>query len=217
MWIAKIRYESFRLGILGKLAKENNVSVVGYPISYSKTEKGVISFVVGTLFGERKNKGSFVRAAKKSPLFLNVEEKDDFLTGVLKIVPEGEPLYNPYIIYAKPAIISPDGMEILEIASFEKKHLEKVISFLEKVTNAKLISMIQEKISGLSVATIAPKITMKQRGAFELALNNGYYNYPRKIDLKRLAKISGINFSAYHAHLRKAEKALLPYAYKILS
>ena len=130
MWIAKIRYESFRLGIIGKLAKENNITVIGYPISYSKTEKGIISFLVGTLIGEEKNKKAFIRKAKKSPLFLNIEEKNDFLTGVLKIVPEGEQLYNPYIIYAKPAIISPDGMEILEIASFEKRHLEKVISFL---------------------------------------------------------------------------------------
>jgi len=217
MWIAKIKYNAFKLGIIGKLAKENNVTVIGYPISYSKTEKGIISFVVGTLIGEDKNKKALIRSAKKSPLFLNIEEKNDFLIGVLKIVPEGEPLYNPYIIYAKPAIISPEGVEILEVASFEKKHLEKLITFLEKTANGKLISIVQEKISNLSVTTLAPKITKKQRQAFELALNNGYYDYPRKTDLKKLSKISGINFSAYHAHLRKAERALLPYIYKTLA
>lgn len=212
----KVKYVAAKLGIIGKLAKKHNVTVTGYPIAYSKTQKGILSFIIGTLIGENKDKKAFIRSAKASPLFLNIEVNKDFIVATLKIVPVGEPLYNPKIIYAKPALFLPDGTEMLEVASFERKHLEKLMKFLEKVAEGKLVSIRKEKISDISVTTVAPSLTEKQKDAFKLAVNNGYYNYPRKIDIKKLAKISKINFSAYHAHLRKAENKLLPYTYKIL-
>lgn len=216
MWVAKIKYAAEKIGVLGKLAKKHNITLTGYPVSYSKTSKGVTSFLIGHVFGEEKNKRAFIREIKKSPLFISFEENNDFITATLRILPNAEGLYNPYIIYAKPAILLPDGTEILEVASFERKYLEKLISFLERKADGKLVSIKEEKLSGLSVVSLAPKITEKQKEAFELALNKGYYDYPRKIDIQQLAKISGINFSAYHAHLRKAEKSLLPYIYKFI-
>jgi hypothetical protein len=57
---------------------------------------------------------------------------------------------------------------------------------------------------------VAPKITVKQRKALELAVHGGYYDYPRKITLEDLAKQMGVSYATYQAHLRKAEQKLLP-------
>ena len=45
---------------------------------------------------------------------------------------------------------------------------------------------------------------------FELAYENGYYSYPRKITLKKLAGLAKIGISTFQEHLRKAELKLLP-------
>ena len=62
--------------------------------------------------------------------------------------------------------------------------------------------------------SVNPHLTVKQKKAFELAVNNGYYEYPRKITLSQLASILGISFSTYQKHLRKAEQKILPFFFK---
>jgi predicted DNA binding protein len=47
-----------------------------------------------------------------------------------------------------------------------------------------------------------------------LAIKNGYYSSPRKINVKELAKISKLSFSTFQVHLRKAEEKLIPYFFE---
>ena len=51
----------------------------------------------------------------------------------------------------------------------------------------------------------------KQKEAFDIAVKNGYYKFPRKIDLTGLAKLAGVSASTFHENLRKAEAKLLPF------
>lgn len=62
--------------------------------------------------------------------------------------------------------------------------------------------------------TLFPRLTTKQRDAIELAITHGYYDYPRKIDVQDLAKLAKLAFSTFQAHLRKAEKKLIPSSLK---
>ena len=58
---------------------------------------------------------------------------------------------------------------------------------------------------------IIPKIPEKQKLAFQTAVQNGYYGFPRKLDLSKLGKIMKITAQTFHEHLRKAEEKLLPF------
>ena len=55
-----------------------------------------------------------------------------------------------------------------------------------------------------------PFLTKGQKRAIELATQRGYYNFPRKTELKHLAKEAGISLSTFREHLRKAEKKVMP-------
>lgn len=61
---------------------------------------------------------------------------------------------------------------------------------------------------------VSPELTERQRRAMELAIKNGYYDSPRKTNIKKLAKISGLSFSTFQVHLRKAEEKLIPYYFE---
>jgi hypothetical protein len=56
---------------------------------------------------------------------------------------------------------------------------------------------------------------LKQREAVELAIQHGYYDYPRKVEVQELAKMAKLAFSTYQAHLRKAERKLIPASLKV--
>ena len=55
-----------------------------------------------------------------------------------------------------------------------------------------------------------PRLSNKQREAYQLAVENGYYKFPRKIGLEEMAKIMKISVSTFQEHLRKAEEKIIP-------
>jgi len=61
-----------------------------------------------------------------------------------------------------------------------------------------------------------PELTQKQKRALEIAINNGYYDYPKKIKMEKLAKIMGVSYSTYQQHLKTAEGKIVPSIYKEL-
>ena len=80
-----------------------------------------------------------------------------------------------------------------------------------------MLSIKKGKLTSISIFNISPQITKKQKEAFELAIKESYYAYPRKIDVKHLSRLAGVAFSAFHGRLRKAERSLLPYTYALIS
>ena len=83
-------------------------------------------------------------------------------------------------------------------------------------SNGKVLKFKQEKISNISFTKLLPELTKNQKTALEIAINKGYYNYPKKIKMEELAKIRGISYSTFQAHLKKAEGKILPEVYREL-
>ena len=53
------------------------------------------------------------------------------------------------------------------------------------------------------------RLSSRQREVFRLARARGYYDHPRRADVKRLSEELGVSTSTVHEHLRKAEARLL--------
>lgn len=210
MWVAKIKISSEGT-LLGTIAKECSVDLTGYPISFSKKKNCILSFIVGTVFGEEKNKKKFISKLKKSKRVVNIEGKNDFFVALLKEPLIFETFYNPLIIYTEPLFISKEGFEIYHVASWKRDELMKFFKLLEKLRKAELLKLSEERMDNISIMKILPKLTDKQKRALELAVENGYYDYPKKIELKKLAKLVGVSYSTYQAHLRKAERKVIPF------
>jgi hypothetical protein len=86
----------------------------------------------------------------------------------------------------------------------------QVSSFLEKI-NHKGIHYRIILLSNVNFAPNSPlsKLTEKQREILTAAHKYGYYNIPRRINSRQLAKKIGIGDSTLVEHLRKAELRLL--------
>jgi len=215
MWRMKLELDSSKQ-ILGSLAIKHQVSMTGYPLSYYKDKKWLYLVAAGFFFGEEKNKKALLKEISKSKDFVHHEIEGDFGIFVLKQPLFSEPAYNPEIIRPTPVIINKTGFHIWDLASFNRKALENVLGFAEEYFGAKILKFRKEKIANISFTRLLPELTKNQERAMETAINQGYYDYPKKIKMEKLAKIQGISYSTFQAHLKKAESKILPSIYKEL-
>jgi len=215
MWVARFKL-SHDKDIFTDRTKKYGVKFLAYPLThYSKDNK--IYFVVnGFLEGENAPKKGFLKSLSKDPRIVRLEHKNDYI-NVLIHYPDTEivradmqTFYDPAVIHVEPILNSVDGFEYWTVASFEKENLQKLIASAQKLHKGKLLMMVQKKFDDFSIMNIRPKISSMQRVAIVKAFEEGYYSYPRKIEIKKLAKILGISYSTCQEHLRKAEMALLP-------
>lgn len=213
MWTAKITLDG-RKGRIGSRTKRFNVSVAGYPVSYYEKKKGIYVYLVGFIFGEEKNKKKFIKDFKKEKGVLHLETRGDFIIAQILESLELKPMYHHELINLKPIIIDEKGYNHWTIGSWNKEGLLNFIKIVEKEYAGELLKIKQEKITSFSILSIQPELTDKQKRALELAIRHGYYEYPRKTELQKLAKLMNLSYSTYQAHLRKAEKKLLPFFFE---
>ena len=53
-------------------------------------------------------------------------------------------------------------------------------------------------------------LTDKQKHAFDLAVEHGYYGIPKRTDLAKLSRMMKISLATYQEHLRRAESKIIP-------
>ncbi len=212
MWTAKISFDGSK-ALIGSRTLKHKVNIFAFPLSYFYQKNWIIVNITGILLGEEKNKQTFIKDLKKSPRLINLEFNKDFFIATIKEPAYAKTLYNKNIIHLSPALIDENGQETINTASFNKKQLSKAITTLEKSFETKIHYIQEKKIKNISIIKQNPELTDKQKQAINLAIKHHYYDYPRKIDIKQLAKLSKLSFSTFHAHLRKAEQKLLPYLF----
>ena len=219
MWIAKFKIydknSKFR-----ELVEKYGVVVYYSPINYYVKNRRYFFIAVGFVQG---NNNKFLtefkkfKKTKKGRKIELLEVEDDFFTIITSYVISEEKkryveaFYNPVIIHIKPIIFHKDGWEEWEIASMERKAIEKLIDVGEKIYELKFLKFYKRKIKNFGFLTLLPELTDKQEKSLRLALEFGYYSYPRKISLDKLAKIAKLAFSTFQAHIRKAENKIISY------
>lgn len=214
MWVAKIKFNGSS-ALLGSYAKKHKVSLSGYPISYKKNPDYLQTSFIGCIVGEEKNKKKFIKDLNANKRILKIEEKDNLVIGEIKNSVIFESMYNHKNVCLEPVTINEDGIEYWTLGSWKKQDLIEFIDITEKKFNAELVNIFQKDISNFSIISTQPNLTLKQKKAMDIAIKNGYYNYPRKTNLKKLAKIIGCSYSTYQNHLRKAEIKIIPHNFEM--
>jgi len=223
MWVLKIMAKE-EWNLYNKRTLKFKVKINFYSRSYYIRGKKIYFVGSGIIVGDEKNKKMFFEDLKKDRQIEEIEINNDFFVSVYSEKETSErvnalkSVYNSKIIFLKPVVIDKDGFEEWEVASFDRRDLEEIIKQAERLKKGefKLISFKEQKINNLMIESILPNLSEQQRKAFELALENNYYGYPRKIKLIDLAKKMNISVSTFQFHLAKAEAKLMPFFSKKL-
>jgi len=213
MWIAKIVVPSNDGMLVASRVKKHKLSFFGYPLSSYEKNKKFYLLCAAYLAGDTANMKDFLADMRKDKRTIKIDMMTDrFGFFLMEQHPTVKILYDPLIIHAKPLFVSEDGDNIWEIASWDKERIMTIARLIRtRLYGGRVVSIVQRKIGNIAVLAALPELTQKQQQAFDLAVQNGYYGYPRNISMEKLAKIMKTSYSTYEFHLRNAEKKLMPY------
>jgi len=131
--------------------------------------------------GSNHDVENLMKRIKKSTVFRNVSSQGDFLIGVISLPSWLSILYRPDIIFVQPALYTREGLEVLELGSFEKDPLMRLVKVFKRRYESRILAFKQKSISNVSFVGMHPEMTDKQREALRLAVENGYYHFPKRI------------------------------------
>ncbi|HZX45098.1 MAG TPA: helix-turn-helix domain-containing protein [Candidatus Nanoarchaeia archaeon] len=213
MWVAKLKLKHDDC-VIGRRCKRFHVISIGIPFnSYKEADKQYFSHFE-TLVGEENSIQRFIEDVKDDPAIhsLEVQGSSIFFINEVPIqhtIPTTH--YNPKIFFIKPVVVDETGSESWEIGSWDETVLRNFIVNLQKEHfEVKILKLQNEKINEIYFPQVMPFLTKGQKRALEIATQRGYYDYPRNVELKDLAKEAGISLSTFREHLRKAEKKIMP-------
>jgi len=213
MWVAKLKIKHDDC-VVGTRCKRYNVISIGVPFN-SYNDKNFQYFShFETLSGKEEDIGKFIADLKKESKITNLEIEGNSLFFLVKI-PRNKKIptthYNPKTFFLKPVVVDTQGYELWEIGSWKKELLNKFITDLQKDNFfVKILKITNTKLNEVYFPQVMPQLTNHQKQAIELAYQHGYYDFPRRIELDELAKISKKALSTFREHLRRAEKKIMP-------
>ena len=205
MWVAKfkIKHDDW---ILDKTVKYNIIAR-GVPLtSYVQKDKHYHTGMV-FLYGPESDKKRFITSVKQDKRVKHCAVKGNQLFVLVEGKDSIAEVFDKSLFFIQPVLMK-DGFEYWELGSWDKKLL---VDFYDKVKKIAKIEMLKlkEEFPAVFVQQSVPKLTGKQRTVLELALEYGYYKYPRNISVKDLASKVKMPRTTFQEHLRKAEERVM--------
>lgn len=215
MWYLKFKVQH-RGCIYTPKTKELGLRDFTYPLGHVRKNKSVILSAVHVLEGTDESIRKYVGYLRKHKNILRIEGSGKvFFTKVKEELSPVEYLavYNPELMFPAPVINDKDGFEIWQVASWDRKHLERIIKLSESqtITFFELMEFKKEVIREIYISNLLPKLAPKQLEALRLAFENGYYEVPKKTNLDKLARIMNVHKATYQEHLKRAEARIIPF------
>jgi len=211
MWILKVKIKH-DCTIASRCEK---FGLISHSLALSNWKKKGYDFTSQrhTLEGDEKSISKFFDELKKDKRITNLEIDKNTVFFIEKrkdTIPSSH--YHPKMFYVKPVYVNKKGYEFWEMGSWERKQLEIFLNSLkkEKGLDVELLSFRNTKLNNIYFPAIAPNLTEKQKRAFELAVEEGYYDIPKRTELKKLSKMMKISLATYQEHLKRAEAKVVP-------
>jgi len=212
MWILKLETKS-KNTVLTNIAIKYKISFSGYPLSYRTKGNHLIVQTAGFIDSNQGDIKKLISEFERLNIVRNISCHNDFVIASFYLPKWLKVLYQPEIIFIRPARYDSSGKEILELGCWSKEPLIKLIKTFKEKYATKVISIVKKDVRNISFVSLHPNLTNKQKTALKLAIDNGYYHFPRLITIKELAKLMKISFSTYQAHLTKAEANFIPHMF----
>ena len=212
MWKAhlELKYED---SVMGKRCQRFKISTLSSTLPpYSENNKSFQPYLE-TIDAKENKIQILMEDLEADELITNIERESNtifFIKEISKAEHNPRKLVSPKVFFPKPIKINNKGLETWEVASFHEQSLKDEIVKLQKDhLEFKHTSTEKHPLSDIYSQAIMPHLTPSQESAIKLATAHGYYQYPRKTELERLAIESKIALSTFREHLRKAEKKIM--------
>ncbi|MDD5163362.1 MAG: helix-turn-helix domain-containing protein [Candidatus ainarchaeum sp.] len=210
MWVARIRVRHDC--VVGNRCRQFNVTTAGISFDVFREQKKIHAPQIQVLSGKEEDVKAFIEDLKKDRRITNFEQEGNsvfFVETRQDMFPSA--FNNPKLIFSKPVTVDAQGFEYWEVASWKKETITEFIKKLRISLEEVLVEKIKKtKLTDVYFLHVSPKLSPKQKRALELALESGYYEWPKRTDFAKLAKAMKVTIQTYREHLKKAEQKIMP-------
>lgn len=211
MWLLKLKIKHDCT--IGNRCEKFKVNSYSIPLSNWKENNYFYTSERHTLEGNQENIKEFFIDIKKDKRVKNLEISGNTLFFIGKSkerIPSN--FYNQKMFFPRPVFVDKEGYEYWEVASYNRNVLSGFLKILQKqdYEHLEILQFKNIKLNNIYFPAIAPNLTEKQKNVFQLAVENGYYDIPKRTDLKKLAAIAKISLATYQEHLKRAEAKIIP-------
>ena len=209
MWIAKIKLKHDC--IIGNRCERFRVILQSYDLNEENKKGKILTSSLHQMIGDKNSVKKFISDLKrdKRTEHIEVNENTLFLIESSKNKPVSQ--FTKRMFFVKPVVIGTKGYEYWEIASHKKEELNRFIEKVEPLCQEfELLSIKDTKLNKVYFPKVLPQLTDLQKQSLELAIQNGYYEIPKKTSLRKLAKLMNLSLATYQKHLQKAESKVMP-------
>lgn len=209
MWIVRFRLVHDCMFL--DRCKRFKVSLLSVPLGVFKLKGKTATSSIHHATGDPSAIDRFLRDLQNQRGVIRLERRKDTFQVIETTETQAIRFRTPQLIFVKPVLISQKGYELWELASWDKQELSNFIAKTRKhVRSLELIKFVRSTMDNLFYPRLMPNLTKNQKRAMDLAIQEGYYSIPKKIDLRQLAKMMRISLSTFQNHLRRAEQKLIP-------
>lgn len=174
-------------------------------------ENGVNTFItLSTLSGRIRDINKFLIDLKKDKTILGFEHKGNTL--LMKSTNQNmiSQFYDNRIFFINPALNATDGHEEWLVGSWDNDVLRSFVHNVKRISDDfELKQLTNQKVDSVYFAKVGPQLSPQQKSVFEMAINHGYFDWPRRTNMRKLAERANISVSTFQEHLRKAEAKLI--------
>jgi predicted DNA binding protein len=176
------------------------------------TINGPVGFgIIESLDGTEQPLKDYIRKMKQSENVVNIEttfkSKDAYWTRAVHEV-GGQSIYETVLqsgCMTRLPVIIEGGVQNHVILAPSRKIFSELLKILRNRFQLVKIRRLKSTATTASQSTL----TQKQLEALRLAIQSGYYEMPRVVQLQVLAKELGIKRVAMQERIRRAEKAII--------
>ncbi len=214
MWLLKLSL--LHDCIIGNRCKKFHCTSIGYALDSFKEAGYTYYLHFEKIEGKKTNE--FLLDLKHDSHVVHFESNNNTVFFIYKtketgVMPAQLSLSAKKVFHVKPIFVDKEGVEHWEVATWNREDITAFISYLKKSTHNlfsfTIDKIVKTKLNDIFFPTVMPALTAHQKKAMDIAIKEGYYDYPRHSELDMLSKIMGISLSTYREHLRKAEKVML--------
>ncbi len=212
MWIAKFK-NWHKTCLIRPLCVKYKVTDYVYLLNHWYKGKTIYYTELHILEGSEKNVDKFIKEFQKDKTIKKFEVDGNQIFTLNALKGDGVTTYSSVfdtkLIYIKPVVQRIDGFEDWEVASWDKQTLMDIMKIPD--FNMELVYVKEVKGANLFLPQIQPNLSEKQRESLNVAIKNGYYNFPRETDLNELSEVAKVSKQTFQENLRKAENKLIPF------
>jgi len=216
MWYLKYKYSHSDCIYVPKL-KKFKLSGQFFHIGRFVKKNHVFTTAIQKLSGKKENMQKYFEYLKNHPKIVKWEilSENTIMTLArhkteLKVY---DTVYDSVFIHPAPAYMDKEGFEIIQLACWERKDLQDHIEVVKKNKTTKHFEILQfraKKMDDLYSLKFLPNLAPQQLNALRMASKEGYYDFPRKISLTKLARLAKVSKTTFRENLKKAEKKIMP-------